>query len=664
MISIACFSGSVKAFRSTKFGLQCAPVSRIIIDMNWYYHSRDPHYKTPFGAVRTNETVSVRVDGAPSALAELLLYLPDGPKTLPMHWDGSAYRASFTAPEKPCRIGYGFRIDDRYFGAQSGEAHFADTPQTYGLTVYDGAFETPEWFRHAVVYQIFPDRFFCSDRERFLRAAADYRATGRSIFVHDSWDEKPFYTPHGGAKEYVPDDYFGGDLNGIREKLPYIASLGVTCIYLNPIFAAHSNHRYNTADYRSIDPLLGTNEDFTALCEAAKSCGIRIVLDGVFSHTGDDSVYFDRYNRYGTHGACESKNSPYYPWYRFYDWPDTYECWWNFETLPDVEENEPSYTEFIQGETGVLKTWLRAGASGWRLDVADELPDSFIRGIRRSIKDHDPDAVLIGEVWDNCATKYGPEGRRGYVNGDELDAPMNYQFREPAIEFLNGRRDAFWFAETQNTLLEDYPKPFMDACLNLLGSHDTERTRTALTGIPDARTLSRRQQLAHHPDAAALARASKRLALGYALMAVLPGVPCIYYGDEAGMTGMSDPLNRGTFPWGREKTTLTEQVRMLMKLHNESDAIRNGGTRIAAVGKQTVCVIRSSAKETLILLANAADAPVRAVLYPALFREGPDATEPLDLAGTYFDEDGEALLARSTLSLTVPANGFRILKKV
>ncbi len=631
--------------------------------MNWYYHSRNPRYKTPFGAVKTGEMVTLRLDGEPSVMVELLLYPPTGPAVLPMHWDGQFYSASFTAPSVPCRMGYGFRVGGRYFGADGGEAHFSDVPAIYGLTVYDGAFTTPEWFRHAVVYQIFPDRFFCSDRERFSRAVSDYRASGRPIFAHENWDEEPYFTPHGGAKAYAPDDYFGGDLLGIREKLPYIASLGVTCIYLNPIFAAHSNHRYNTADYLSVDPLLGTNEDFSALCEAAKALGIRIVLDGVFSHTGDDSIYFDRYGRYHTHGACESKDSPYYPWYRFYDWPDTYECWWNFETLPDVEETEPSYTAFIQGERGVLRSWLAAGASGWRLDVADELPDSFIRGIRRSIKDFDPEAVLIGEVWDNCATKFGPEGRRGYVNGDELDAPMNYQFREPTIEFLNGRKDAYWYAETQNRVIEDYPKPFLDACLNLLGSHDTERTRTALCGIPDARTLSRKEQLAYRFDAATLERASKRLLLGYALMIALPGVPCVYYGDEAGMTGMSDPLNRGTFPWGREDKALTEQVRALMRLHNESDAIRNGSTRIAAVGKQTVCIIRQSESETLILIANAADTPTRAVVYPALFREGPAAGEPLDLAGTYLDENGSAVEARSSLSVTVPASGFRILKK-
>ena len=631
--------------------------------MNWYYHSRNTRYKRPFGAVKTGETVSLRIDGDPNAAVELLLYLPTGLSAVPMRWDGSGYRASFFAPQHPCRMGYTFRINGRYFGAGSGEARFSDEPFSYGLTVYDGAFETPEWFRHAVVYQIFPDRFFCSDPARFHRAAGDYRAAGRPIFVHDGWNETPLYLPHGGAKAYAPDDYFGGDLAGIAEKLPYLASLGVTCLYLNPIFAAHSNHRYNTADYLTVDPLLGTNADFSALCEAAKALGIRIILDGVFSHTGDDSIYFNRYGRYPTLGACQSKDSPYYPWYRFYRYPDRYECWWNFETLPDVEEIEPSYTEFIQGENGVLRTWLKAGASGWRLDVADELPDSFIRGIRRSIKSYDPDAVLIGEVWDNCATKYGPEGRRGYVNGDELDAPMNYRFREPTIEFLNGRDDAYRYAEEMNRLLEDYPEPFMGACLNLLGSHDTERIRTALCGIPDARTLSRKQQLAYRPDAETLRRAGDRTALGYALMAVMPGVPCIYYGDETGMYGMSDPLNRGTFPWGHEDEAMTERVRKLMRLHNESDAIRSGSVRIAAVGKQTLCVVRKSESETLILLANASDRPERAIVYPALFREGPTSDEPLDLSGTYLDENGETVSARSTLSVTVPKNGFRILKK-
>lgn len=629
--------------------------------MNWYYHSRNPHCKQPFGAVQTNAPVSLCLDGDSSAVVELLLYPPEGPRTLPMHWDGRQYRATFSAPSVPCRMGYTFRVNGRYFGAESGEAQFSDAPKLYGLTVYDGAFTTPEWFQNAVVYQIFPDRFFCSDPQRFLDAAADYRAGGRPIFVHDDWNETPYYTPHGGAKDYAPDDYFGGDLNGIREKLPYIASLGVTCIYLNPIFAAHSNHRYNTADYMTVDPILGTNDDFKALCEAAKALGIRIVLDGVFSHTGDDSLYFNRYGRYDTIGACQSKDSPYYPWYRFYEYPKRYECWWNFETLPNVEEIEPHYTEFIQGENGVLRTWLKAGASGWRLDVADELPDSFIRGIRRSIKTQDPDAVLIGEVWDNCATKFGPEGRRGYVNGDELDAPMNYQFRDPTVEFLNGRWDAYAYADALNRVLEDYPKPFMDACLNLLGSHDTERIRTALTGIPDARTLTRKQQLAHNPDAATLLRASKRVMTGFALMAALPGVPCIFYGDEAGMTGMSDPLNRGTFPWGREDKTIADCVKRLMALHKTSDAIRNGSTHIAAIGKRTVCVIRQSAKETLILLANAADTPSRAILYPALFREGAEVLGSLE--GTYRDESGKTVECRSTLSVTVPANGFCVLRK-
>lgn len=633
--------------------------------MSWYHHARDPRYKTPFGAVQTGQTVSIRLDGDAGHTPQLLLDIPGWQRTaVPMEWDGTCYRASFAAPAYPCRMGYGFRLDSgRFFGGTSGEALITHAPTLFGMTVYDGAFRTPAWFRNAVCYQIFPDRFFCADRAAFLNAASEERASGRPVFTHPVWNEQPYVFAHGGAKNYNPDDYFGGSLNGIREKLPYLSALGVTCIYLNPIFAAHSNHRYNTADYRNIDPILGTNEDFTALCDAAKAMGIRVVLDGVFSHTGDDSVYFDRYHRYPNHGACESKRSPYYDWYRFYDYPNRYECWWGFETLPNVEELTPSYVEFIQGEHGVLNTWLDRGASGWRLDVADELPDPFIRGVRRTIKSHAPDAVLIGEVWDNCATKSGPDGRRGYVNGDALDAPMNYQFRDPTIAFLCGRMDAYAYADSQNQLLFDYPKPFYDACLNLIGSHDTERARTALCGVENVRSLTREQQLAYCPDERTLKISKERLLIGYALMTVLPGVPCIYYGDEVGMQGMIDPLNRGPFPWDDMDTDLLNKVRALIVIHKDSDAIRNGGVRIAAIGKRTLAVVRDSEAETLILLVNAGDVPNRAVLYPALLREGPDADKPLALSGRYIAADGTIVEAHDTLSVLLPARTAMILRK-
>ena len=328
-----------------------------------------------------------------------------------------------------------------------------------------------------------------------------------------------------------------------------------------------------------------------------------------------------------------------------------------------MEETEPSYGAFIQGEGGVLKSWLSMGASGWRLDVADELPDSFIRGVRSSIKETDPDALLLGEVWDDCATKFGPEGRRGYVNGDELDGAMNYPLREALIDFLNERIDAYACADALNRLLENYPKPFYDACLNLLGSHDTERIRTALTGIPDARTLTREQQLSHHPDAATLERAKRRVLCGTALLMALPGVPCIYYGDEVGMTGMCDPLNRGTFPWGNGDTAFTEQMHACIAMRRESEAFQTGGVRIAAVGKRTLAVIRDTERETRILLVNSDDNPVRAILYPALFCEGPDAEKPLAFAGAYRTETGGTVEARASMSVMVPGTGVVLLKK-
>ena len=599
-----------------------------------------------------------------SAKVSLLTFDEQQTATLPMTRCDDCFTIDLPTPNAPVRLGYCFCIEadgqTRYYGAASGVGALSDTPVFYGVTLYDGAFTTPAWFRHALVYQIFPDRFACSDRGAFSQRAAAYRDGGRSLVVQE-WDAQPLYLPHGGNPDYAPDDYFGGDLKGILQKLPYLASLGVTCLYLNPIFAAHSNHRYNTADYLTIDPLLGTNDDFEALAKGAAARGMRLLLDGVFSHTGDDSIYFDRYGRYGN-GACQSKDSPYYPWYRFTDYPSRYECWWNFQTLPNVDELEPSYTAFIQGEHGVLRTWLRRGASGWRLDVADELPDAFLYGLRRALKAQDADAVLLGEVWDNCATKTGEQGRRTYVNGASLDSAMNYPFRDAVVAYLTRRIDAYAFAQQLAVLREDYPKPFFDACLNLIGSHDVERIRTALTGAPDARTLTREQQLDYAPSDADWALATARYLAATALQMCFPGVPCLYYGDEVGISGMRDPFNRTTFPWENGDDALLASVRQLTALRQEK-VMQAGCTRMGAIGQNTFALVRYTQSACVILLLNSGH-EADAVLYPALLLEGPDGNTPIPFAGVYRGLDGACHTADATLSVRMPANSFAVLRRV
>ena len=265
-----------------------------------------------------------------------------------------------------------------------------DQGDMFQLTVYKNTYETPDFLKGGVMYQIFPDRFCKSGKPK------ENIPDGR--ILREDWDGTPFYKPdeHGHVWN---NDYFGGDLEGIVQKLPYLESLGVTCIYLNPIFESHENHRYNTANYRKVDPLLGTNQDFARLCTESARHGISVILDGVFSHTGADSIYFNKFCRYDTVGAYNSKSSPYYKWYSFHHYPDTYEAWWGIDTLPNVNENEPEYTDYICGKGGVLEYWMSLGAAGFRLDVADELPDAFLDRLHDCVKGADGEHIVIGEVW-------------------------------------------------------------------------------------------------------------------------------------------------------------------------------------------------------------------------------------------------------------------------
>ena len=291
----------------------------------------------------------------------------------------------------------------------------------------------------------------------------------------------PDYLPVNGQRYYVPEDFFGGNLYGVKEKLPYLKSLGVGCIYLNPIFLSSTNHRYNTADYMTVDPMLGGDRALAELAAAAKEYGIRLMLDGVFSHTGSESVYFKE--------AQSNPHSPCRDWYDFTEYPDKYRCWWGFETLPEVKELTPSYMEFIGG---VMEKYAKMGITSWRLDVADELPDGFIEFLRKRLKSIDPDGVLLGEVWEEATNKHSMGGRRKYVDGHELDSVMDYPFRRLLMDFFLGRIDGEGLARGLLRLMENYPPQFYESLLNLMGSHDVVRAITALAGAPDRDSLTER----------------------------------------------------------------------------------------------------------------------------------------------------------------------------
>lgn len=615
-----------------------------------YHNSREKYYRLPQGALCCRETAVLRIKlwGADAHLASVKLRLWIDSQELV--FDSNRYNDGFDtvhefaieAPAEPQLVWYYFIInlngETIYYGARSGVGMLTHTlPEDYQITVYDPDFETPEWFRKSIVYQIFPDRFHRGGRDSEKRTALDrlsfHEDRGRTVVRHEVWNEPALYKPLKGERHYSPCDYFGGDLKGIREKLPYLARLGVNCIYLNPIFEAASNHRYNTSDYMRVDPVLGDEKALKKLCSDAKKQGIRIMLDGVFSHTGDDSVYFNKYGNYDSIGAYSGKASPYYNWYRFDRFPSKYRCWWGFKSLPEVNEEEPSYRDFI---CQVLEKWSECGVTSWRLDVADELPESFIEMLRAKLKSIDKDGVLLGEVWEDASNKLWEKGLRRYVYGNELDSVMNYPFRDAIVDFFIGKLNAFELNDALASQRERYPKPFYHACMNLLGSHDSERILSALSGAPGREELSREQQAKFKLDDGSLAVGKKRLMCAAALQFSMPQPPCIYYGDEAGMTGLFDPFNRQTYPWGNEDGELLERYRLLCKLRSIKSALNSGKAAFAAFSQDVFAVLRGDSGGTVLTVVNRSSENATVCVRECDFYEGPDAGE-LPFADKYVD---------------------------
>lgn len=441
----------------------------------------------------------------------------------------------------------------------------ADAGDRFQLTVYSNEFTTPDWLKGGLIYQIFPDRFYASGEPK------SNVPTDR--FICEDWGKQPEYRQNNGACS-LGNDYYCGDLKGIMQKLPYLKELGVNCIYLNPIFEAHSNHRYNTANYEKIDVLLGDEQDLELLCKKAEKFGIKIILDGVFSHTGDDSVYFNRTGRYGSGGAYRDYNSPYREWFKFYDYPNGYDAWWGVKTLPETNENNDSFTEYITGENGILRRYLKMGIGGWRLDVADELPDKFLDRLRMSVKSENNDAYILGEVWEDASNKISYGARRKFLRGTQLDSVMNYPFANAILNFIKFG-DGDLLSETVHTVLENYPKCSVDTLMNHLGTHDTARVLTML-GKGDGFIGDRQWQSRQTLSDCEYNLGVRRLKAAAVIQYTLPGVPSLFYGDEAGVQGYGDPFCRATYPWGRENADLLEFYRLLGGVRRGCKAFADG----------------------------------------------------------------------------------------
>ena len=538
--------------------------------MRILFDSQQRIHKDPFGTLSQGQTCQLNIH-IPSSVGamktECLLELHDGSyaqvATLEKAGVQGAYdifSGSFSMG-KPGLYFYYFRIykphgSFRLF--KQGHDTNMEAGDRWQLTCTPADFVTPDWAKGAVIYQIFPDRF-CKV------GSPDLTGKIQPYTVHDRWDEEVHWQPdENGIVQN--NDFFGGNFLGISERMDYIASLGTKIIYLNPISKSYSSHRYDTGDYKTPDPMLGTIEDFRVMCQAAHKRGIKVILDGVYSHTGSRSPYFQ--------AACTSKDSPFYSWYTFRHYPDDYNAWWGFDTLPTVNKMDPSFLDYIiDSEDSVVAHWLKLGADGFRLDVVDELPDAFVLRLKKRIRQIRPDALLIGEVWEDASNKIAYGIRRRYFADGVLDSCMNYPFRTAILNFLKGWDDGSGLKETVMTIAENYPPQVLSCNMNLLGTHDTPRILTALV---DDFSGTRADYAQRKLSAEGLETARQQLFMASFLQFVLPGAPSVYYGDEAGMEGFADPFNRRTYPWGKEDPRLLTHYRELGALRNGCEALRLG----------------------------------------------------------------------------------------
>lgn len=604
------------------------------------HNSHMKYYREPFGAVPSGQKVYLRIkitSDLPVERCLLCFRENEGPtQYLPMHIDSPKKQdqAESTSQQvdSPGKITHYFGIEYEcltvglvwyqfqiiignvscFYGNNKqglgGEGTLWEHKGfDYQISVFKPTSIAP-WFKNGIMYQIYVDRFNKS-------GSSPEALNGKpKSLMHLHWEDTPFYIKdeRGRVERWT---FFGGNLQGVKNKLAYLEELGITVIYFNPIFEAVSNHKYDTGNYLKIDPMYGSNDEFEEFVQSAATYGISIILDGVFSHTGCDSIYFNKYGNYPEVGAYQSKDSPYYSWYRFNGESEEYECWWGTDSLPNVNEMDPTFKQYILGgDNSVIGYWMQKGVRGWRLDVADELPDEFIKELRLAVKAQSEQAILIGEVWEDASHKISYGVRREYFCGDELDSVMNYPLREIFINYMTGRISAEEAYLRIMSLYENYPSENFRALMNLLGSHDRKRILTILGDAPAEEGLTALERENYRLSLEARSLAVRRFKLLVLMQMTFPGVPCVYYGDEAGLEGYSDPFNRGTFPWGSEDRDLQEWHKRMIRLRKEYELFINGyfspfyldsdilGFRVRGNDEELVICINPSIQEQAVVL--------------------------------------------------------------
>ena len=606
-------------------------------DIQIFHDSHNLELRSPFGAVSIGTKVRIRLWSSKkcSAYINLINFYNNqieiqmneiGWNSLVNNW---IYEIEVDTSNNIGLIYYYFRVN--YYGRDIiygnnieslggiGQVYFNE-PVSYQITIYSKQ-EVPSWYREGIIYQIFVDRFFNGEDEGKVLNPK------KNTFIYGNWDDSPMYIKDMDGN-IVRWDFYGGNLLGVKKKLEYIKSLGVNVIYFNPIFDSPSCHKYDTGDYEKIDPMFGDEEIFKDLCSEAEKLGMRIILDGVFSHTGSDSKYFNKFGNYNSLGAYQSLQSPYYRWYRFNDYPNLYETWWGFSNMPNVDELNPSYLDYIiRNDNSIIEKWLSLGAGGWRLDVADELPDEFIKILKSKLKEVKKDSVLIGEVWEDASNKVSYNRKREYLFGYELDSVTNYPLRQIILDLVRNYIGSKYFIKKYLSLKENYPKEYFYSTMNMLGNHDTERVLTMLNNNVNL------------------------LKKAVVIQMTLPGVPLIYYGDEAGLTGGKDPSNRKSYPWGKENKDILEFYRKLSAIRVSEEALRNGEIEFLEFNNGILAYERTLNKDRIIIAVNIMEKEENILINNVDGRI-------LNLV----DKDKEYVVENRSISVLIEAHKFMILK--
>jgi len=562
----------------------------------YIFDESDIYFRDPCGAIKVpgKLTLQIKLRRGEAINPRVCLY-PDGGEAVEtaMAYDHATgnydvYKLELRFKETGL-YWYHFLIDTNY--------HTTFTVPEYAgggfqITVYKPNDAQPDWIWGGVIYHIFVDRFRNGGKMR-LSPGAVHRA---------DWGGCPYFLPdeQGLVRN---NDFFGGDLYGIIEKLPYLDELGITCIYLSPVFEADSNHKYDTGDFMKVDTAFGGDEALEKLCKEADKRGMKVILDGVFNHVGSNSIYFNRYGKYDSNGAYQSRKSPYRDWFTFHN-DGTYEAWWGIELLPALNKNNKQYKDFLCAQNGVISKWMKKGISGWRLDVVDEIPDPLLDPLCAAMRRGKDNVYITGEVWEDASHKIAYSVRRRYFLGGQLDSVTNYPLKNAIIACVKDG-DITRLAGTMATLCKNYPKNVLDSLMNILGTHDTMRILTVLSGaeLPEGKLAMSHFKLTESE----LTLAKKRLRLASALQYTLPGVPCLYYGDEAGMEGGADPFNRICYPWEHEDKELISWYIWLAKLRAQNKCFKDGEYKLIEAREGLFAFTRGKGKKRILIAVNVSD---------------------------------------------------------